>query len=249
VSSEPLIEAAGLVADGAALDWASLSPRLSSDDQRALADELALVVTIAQQHWLVQGFLAETAAASAGRVPVPVVVRRGYPICGSPTLRKALVVAGVMALMFAAALLTWKLLPRRVAIDSPPARSIAVLPICNLTGDPAKTYLANDLTEVVISHLSRVRALDVASFGALSVHRHQALSAAHAKPLRPHLILAGSLVDAGGRFGIVMHLIDPVSDRVLWSREFRPELSGLLAVPGDIARELAALLSAPHASL
>src|SRR5688500_11406659 len=50
MNPEPLVEAAGLVADGAILDWGSVTSGLTTDEDRAIADELAMIARVAQGH-------------------------------------------------------------------------------------------------------------------------------------------------------------------------------------------------------
>jgi len=67
-------------------------------------------------------------------------------------------------------LLAFALLRPLLSPAAPPVpeiRSIAVLPIKNLTGDPSKSYIADGLTEVLISNLARIRSLRVPSFAAV----------------------------------------------------------------------------------
>ena len=57
------------------------------------------------------------------------------------------------------------------APPAPEVRSIAVLPIKNLTGDPSKAYIADGLTDVLISNLARIKSLRVPSFAAVAPFR------------------------------------------------------------------------------
>jgi eukaryotic-like serine/threonine-protein kinase len=124
------------------------------------------------------------------------------------------------------------------------ARSLAVLPIRNLTGDASKAYLAEGLTEVFISNLARVRAFRVPSSGAVAPFRdNREPSTEIGKKLGVELLLAGSLLDAGDRARVVVQLIDARSDSVLWSQEMTPPASELLSIPGEIARLVADRLS------
>ncbi|MBA3269973.1 MAG: protein kinase, partial [Acidobacteria bacterium] len=65
MNPDPLVEAAGLVADGVVLDWGSVSSSLSTDDDRAIADELALVARVAAGHRHLHELLPTDAAGRA----------------------------------------------------------------------------------------------------------------------------------------------------------------------------------------
>jgi serine/threonine protein kinase len=54
---------------------------------------------------------------------------------------------------------------RRPPLAAALIRTLAVLPIKNLTGDPSKQYVADGLTEVLISNLARIRSLRIPSCG------------------------------------------------------------------------------------
>ena len=105
-------------------------------------------------------------------------------------------VAGLLALVAVRPLFT----PPPLA---PEVRSIAVLPIKNLTGDPSKQYLADGMTEVLIAHLARLPGLSVTSSETIATLRGSAdESQAMAERLGVRLLLAGSVVQADGRIAI-----------------------------------------------
>ncbi|MEO8678390.1 MAG: protein kinase [Vicinamibacterales bacterium] len=106
-------------------------------------------------------------------------------------------------------------------------RSIAVLPIKNLTGDPSKAYVADGLTEVLISNLARVRSLRVSSFSA-------------AAPVQ--LLLAGSVAQVDRKVRIAVQLTDQRGD-ILWGEELTREPSAILSAQAEIARMVAARLA------
>ena len=113
----------------------------------------------------------------------------------------------------------------------------------NLTGDSSKAYLADSLTEVLISNLARVRALRVPSFAGVAGFRGKdEPSASVAKQLNAQLLLAGSIVGVGSQMRIAVHLIDPASDTVIWAEELTREASQLLSAQTEIARLVAAHL-------
>src|SRR6185503_645431 len=79
-------------------------------------------------------------------------------------------------------------------------RSIGVLPIRNLTGDPSKGYVAEGLTEVLISNLARIRSLRVPGLASVASFRDSAAPPSEiAKKLGVQLLLAGSITQADSR--------------------------------------------------
>jgi TolB-like protein/tetratricopeptide (TPR) repeat protein len=147
-----------------------------------------------------------------------------------------------LAVVVTAGLLAWRM--NTPTVSSPAARSIAVLPIRNLTGDASKNYLADGLTEVLISNLARVRALRVPSFSAVLPFRDSSEpSRTIAEKLGAHILLAGSVATAGDSVRLGVQLIDPATDTVQWSEELTRPASQLLSAQGEIATLVAARLS------
>lgn len=123
-------------------------------------------------------------------------------------------------------------------------RSIAVLPIRNLTGDPSKAFFADGLTDVLISNLARVRALRVPSFEAVAPFRGKTDQAADvANKLGVQLLLAGSITQADSRFRMTVQLIDPKTGTVQWGEELTRDASGVLSAQAEVARLVATRLA------
>src|SRR5205085_12531190 len=106
---------------------------------------------------------------------------------------------------------------------SPGARSssVAVLPFLNLSGGPEHDYFADGITEDVIAHLSRIRALQVISRTSVMAfkQREQSLKEIAAR-LEAATLLDGSVRRAGDRVRIVAQLIDAENDRHLWAETY-----------------------------
>jgi serine/threonine-protein kinase len=127
---------------------------------------------------------------------------------------------------------------------APQVQSIAVLPIKNLTGDPSKQYLADGMTEVLLAHLARLPGLQVASSATIATLRgSRDDDKTIANKLGVRLLLAGSVVQADGRIGLSVNLIDPFVGRTFWGRELHREPSTILSARSEIARLVAARLS------
>jgi serine/threonine-protein kinase len=140
------------------------------------------------------------------------------------------------------ALVMWRTRPTEA--PGPATRSIAVVPIRNLTGDPAKAFLADGLTEVLIANLARVRALRVPSFGAVASLRGKDEQPADvAKKLGVQLLLAGSITQADSKFRMSVQLIDPKSGQALWGEELVREVPGMIPAQAEVARLVAERLS------
>jgi TolB-like protein/DNA-binding winged helix-turn-helix (wHTH) protein/Flp pilus assembly protein TadD len=137
------------------------------------------------------------------------------------------------------AVVSWILVWRFPSSTStePQIRSIAVLPLANLSGDPQQEYLADGMTEALITELSRVKALKVIS--RTSIMRYKG----ERKPLREIArelgvegIVEGSVLRVGEQVRITAELINAHSDTHLWAESYERDLRDLLNVQKTIAR-------------
>jgi len=127
-----------------------------------------------------------------------------------------------------------------------PARAprLAVLPLDNLSLDPANASFADGLHAEILATLAHhARGMDVISRTTMSAYRDQPrpvsrlvqeLSATHG--------LEGSVRREAGQVRVVLQLIDAASDRPTWTRTFDRSVSDALALQSDLAREVVAAL-------
>lgn len=165
------------------------------------------------------------------------------PIRGKQTTRHfgrwaALSALGVVVL---AMLVAWLVGSTRPA--APGANSLAVLPIRNLTGDPGKQYLADGLSEALISQLAGIPGLDVASSARTATVRGATeFERDIAERLGVRLLLTGSIVQADNRVRINVMLNDPRSGRTIAGTEIASTQDDVLTARSEIAKWVAARL-------
>lgn len=114
--------------------------------------------------------------------------------------------------------------------------SIAVLPLENLSGDPAQEYFSDGMTEELIACLAQVRALRIIS--RTSVMRYKGQSKAIpdiARELNVDAVVEGSVRRAGDRVRITVQLIDAASERHLWGKSYERAVTEVLALQGEVA--------------
>jgi TolB-like protein/class 3 adenylate cyclase len=121
-----------------------------------------------------------------------------------------------------------------------PIRSIAVLPLENLSGDPAQDYFADGMTEALIGELAKLGALDVISRTSVMQYKgaHRPLREI-ANELGVDGIIEGSVLRDGEEVRITAQLIDARSDHHLWSESYQRELRTVLAIQSEVARAVA----------
>jgi serine/threonine protein kinase/Tfp pilus assembly protein PilF len=125
----------------------------------------------------------------------------------------------------------------------PPA--VAVLPFLNLSADPENEYFADGITEDVIAHLSKIRALKVISRTSVMPFKKRLQSLKEiAARLDATTVLDGSVRRIGDRVRIVAELIDAGTDQNLWAETYDRQLTDIFMIQTDVALHIAAALKA-----
>ena len=120
---------------------------------------------------------------------------------------------------------------------------VAVLPFLNLSTDPENEYFADGITEDVIAHLSKIRAMEVISRASVMQFKHREQSIKQiAGTLGATSVLDGSVRRAGDRVRIVATLIDSATDQHLWAETYDREMTDIFAIQTDVALHIAAAL-------
>ena len=187
------------------------------------------------------------AAAIPTELPATESSVAGQPEPGSaappgrlPAGRMRLLVAGIAALALCAVPLLWHRGDGTSATKRPAIRSLAVLPLKNLSGDPAQEYLADGMTEALIGRLSNIRDLRVISRTSVMRFKSTEVSAPEiAKTLHVDALVEGSVIREGTRIRVYAQLIRGATDEHFWSETYDRELPDALALESDIAQSVA----------
>ncbi len=122
--------------------------------------------------------------------------------------------------------------------------SLAVLPLRNLSADPANQYFAEGLTDEITDLLSRNKTLRVAARSSAQIRGKAGDIRALGRELNVANVLEGSVERSGDRVRIVAHL-ERVSDGShLWSNTYVRQTSDLFAVQTELAEAIAGSLKA-----
>lgn len=156
--------------------------------------------------------------------------------------RAMTIVAGGAAAAAAAGLGAWQaglIAPARAS-----ARSIAVLPFRNLSGDPEQDYLSEGLTEEVRSALARNAGLAVAAATSSNAAASQTADArAIAERLGVIFLLEGSVQRAGDMVRIAANLTNGRTGFSEWSERIERKVGDIFALQSEIARTVSTALS------
>jgi TolB-like protein/DNA-binding winged helix-turn-helix (wHTH) protein/Flp pilus assembly protein TadD len=122
----------------------------------------------------------------------------------------------------------------------PPIRSLAVLPMQNLSGDAAQEYFADGVTEELITDLAKVSALRVIS--RTSVMRYKGTKKGLleiARELNVDGIVEGSVMRSGNRVRITAQLLHAPTDKHLWAEAYERDLGDVLRLQNEVAQAIA----------
>ncbi len=128
------------------------------------------------------------------------------------------------------------------AVREPPLgiRSIAVLPLENLSRDPEQEYFADGMTEELITNLGKISALRVIS--RTSVLRYKGTKKPLpeiAKELNVDAILEGTVLHSGGRVRVTANLLHAATDRHLWAESYERDMGDVLTLKSEVAQAVA----------
>jgi TolB-like protein/Flp pilus assembly protein TadD len=121
-----------------------------------------------------------------------------------------------------------------------PIRSLAVLPLRNLSGDPSQDYLADGFTEALIDRLAGIHDLRVISYTSVMRFKNPQLSVPEiARMLGVDAVVEGSVIRDGTHIRVTAQLIRGATDEHFWSETYDRELSNALALESEIAQAIA----------
>lgn len=121
---------------------------------------------------------------------------------------------------------------------------LAVLPLASISPSPEDDYLADGLTEELISTLSRVEGLRViARTSVMKFKGSQRGIAEVGRELNVANIVEGSVRSLGGKLRITAKLVDAKTEENLWSQQYDRDITDIFAIQSDIAQRTAEALN------
>ena len=164
------------------------------------------------------------------------------PVSAGPASRRTSVPASVFsvtAVVVVAALLAmvWFFYP---ASPGDEIRSIAVLPLTNLSADPDQEYFSDGMTEALITDLAGIEALRVISRTTIMQYKATTKSLPEiARELDVDAIVEASVMRSGDQVRISARLIHGTTERHLWSDSYVRDMRDILMLQNDVARAIA----------
>jgi TolB-like protein/DNA-binding winged helix-turn-helix (wHTH) protein/Tfp pilus assembly protein PilF len=123
---------------------------------------------------------------------------------------------------------------------APEIRSIAVLPLENLSNDPGQEYFSEGITDALTTDLAQIGSLRVISrTSAVHFKGSKETLPQIGRDLNVDAIVEGTVSRAEDRVRITAQLIEASSDRHLWARSYERDLKDVLELQDEVAREIA----------
>lgn len=152
------------------------------------------------------------------------------------TVTASIVLLLLFALVFGIPVVRRRFLRSR----APVIDSIAVLPLENLSGDASQEFLADGMTDALITNLAKIGALHVVSRTSVMRYKNtKKFTREIARELDVDAIVEGSVQREGKRVRISAQLISAASDQHLWAESYDQEVSDMLRVQEEIAKSIA----------
>jgi serine/threonine protein kinase/TolB-like protein/Tfp pilus assembly protein PilF len=228
------------------VDWAALPEETPASLRRLLLrclqkDQSRRLHSIADARMEIEDAQGQGSGDSASMVTTAATTRSGISALLTPK-RRLRPYAWVLLLLLAGVAIwqVWTLMPPR-----PPetGKSVAVLPLVTLGGEPDDEYFGTGLTEDIVTHLSKIPDLHVAS--SLSSLRYRGTDKGLreiGQELGVATFLVGKIRRQADRFRVNVELIDAATSRNLWAEVFEGQMSDIFAIQSEIAQKLAARL-------
>lgn len=174
-------------------------------------------------------------------VPPPLLLEGdGHQVARQPDRKArnaAIAAVGLIALL---ALTAWGFSRWKMSFATVSPRSIAVLPLTNLSGDPGQDYFAEGMTDEVTTYLATVNSLKVISRNSAVRYRASKKPVQQiAAELGVAALLDGSVVKSGDQIRVTARLIDASRDHYIWAEIYQRGVGDVVSVQSSIALEVA----------
>ena len=134
----------------------------------------------------------------------------------------------------------------KASIAEIPEKSIAVLPLQNLSEEKENAYFADGMQDELLSNLAKIKDLKVIS--RTSVMQYKTGITRNLKEIAQQLgvskVVEGSVRRSGNRVRVSVQLIDALRDRHIWSENYDRTMADSLTLQGELATEIAAEVGA-----
>jgi adenylate cyclase len=162
---------------------------------------------------------------------------------------KVILAGGIVLILLVIAALIWNFYFRpppmevasleRMAFPLPDKPSIAVLPFKNLSGHQDQEYLADGITENIITALSKTPKMFVIASNSVFTYKDKPVKVQQvAEELGVRYVLEGSVQRLGDRLRLTAQLIDAIGGHHLWAERYDRDLKNLFALQDEMTMKI-----------
>jgi TolB-like protein/DNA-binding winged helix-turn-helix (wHTH) protein/Flp pilus assembly protein TadD len=124
----------------------------------------------------------------------------------------------------------------RDRVAGPKIRSLAVLPLENMSGDASQEYLADGITDVLITDLANIRSFRVVSrTSAMHYKGSRKPLSEIARELNVDAVVEGSVTRSGSRVRVNAQLVQSANDRHLWAKTYEQDVGDVMELQNTLA--------------
>jgi serine/threonine protein kinase/tetratricopeptide (TPR) repeat protein len=164
----------------------------------------------------------------------------GRAISGRKRLRGWWAVAALLTIAIVGAIVWWLVSQKMFHRDSVLIRSLAVLPLENLSGDPSQDYFADGMTELMITDLDNVGIPRVISRTSVMQYKGTRKPMPQiARELAVDGVLEAAVFRSGQRIRVTAKLIYAPADRQIWAETYDRDARDVMILQSDLARAIA----------
>lgn len=146
--------------------------------------------------------------------------------------------SGLVLVLALGVLAVWMLRPKNS--PSPVIRSLAVLPLENLSADSSQDYFSDGMTDELITELGQISQLRVISRTSVMTYKGARKSLPQiARELNVDAVVEGSVLRSGEQVRITAQLIQASVDKHLWAHSYEGDVRETLALQKQVARAIA----------
>ncbi|HKV09733.1 MAG TPA: protein kinase [Thermoanaerobaculia bacterium] len=130
--------------------------------------------------------------------------------------------------------------PALPAAERAAIRSVAILPLKNLSGDPEQEFFSDGTTEAIIANLAKLGGLRVISSNSTSRYKNRSAGLSEvARDLGVDYVVEGSFLRSGEQLMIIVQLVDPKTDGTLWGDTYRGTVADVFSFQQRVAEAVA----------
>ncbi len=200
-----------------------------------------------------EGKSAEGTTSSAQEPLTPTLAANSDSITAQPhpprpvILRRALLLLLAVGAVGVALAAFWPQIHNRLS-PAPPKMTLAVRPLKNLSGDPKQDFVADGLTEEMITSLGQLHPDEMAVIRLSPAYASSDLDRI-GKDIHAHYVLEGGVRVSGQRVAITAQLFQVSDHSLVWGEAYERDLQDVLRIQAEVAGAIASgvLNKLPHA--